>query len=241
MDIPPRAANNLKLWEQHMFKAYFTLTHALAKSGLGPLLLRLIIGWVFFYHGTQKLFGWFDGPGIENATEFFRTLEIPMPELAVYVAAWIEFVCGSLLVIGLFTRPASLLLTIVMAVAIYSVHLKNGFSMSNNGYEYQAVLGVATIAFMFAGPGRLSFDRLICFCCGNKKDSDMPCCGSPTSTHNKNDSPQDPQLPQKTTKTATATPPNPSQPRQSNTTTRKSHRLRPVFSCAPHNNFYCFI
>ncbi|WP_432797382.1 DoxX family protein [Poriferisphaera sp. WC338] len=152
-----------------MCKAYFTLTHLLAKSGLGPLLLRLMVGWVFIYHGTQKLFGWFDGPGVANATEYFKTLNIPLPELAVYVAAWGELVGGVLLVLGLFTRPASLALAIIMAVAIYSVHLANGFSMQNNGYEYQSVLGVVAIAFLFAGPGCISIDRLICLCCGGSK------------------------------------------------------------------------
>ncbi|QQE12485.1 DoxX family protein [Planctomycetota bacterium] len=156
-----------------MWKGYLLLTHALSHSGIGPLIVRLMVGFVFFFHGSQKLFGWFDGPGIENATRFFTEMNIPMPEISVWVAACTEFGGGILLALGFLTRPVSLLLATVMLTAAYVVHSPNGFDFANNGYEYQAVLAAVTLGFVLGGPGRISFDRICCLCCKKNCDENM--------------------------------------------------------------------
>ncbi|QDU34492.1 Putative oxidoreductase MhqP [Poriferisphaera corsica] len=156
-----------------MWKGYLILTHALSRSGIGALLVRLMVGFVFFYHGSQKLFGWFDGPGIDNAKMFFTELQIPMPHITVWVASITEFSSGILLALGFLTRPASFLLAFLMFVAAYVVHSGNGFDFSNNGYEYQAVLMIVAIGFVFSGPGNISVDRIFCLCCKKNCDDNM--------------------------------------------------------------------
>ena len=60
----------------------------------GLLLIRVMIGFVFFYHGGQKLFGIFGGYGIEGTAGFFASIGIPFPTLSVYLAGGAEFFGG---------------------------------------------------------------------------------------------------------------------------------------------------
>ena len=63
------------------------------------------------------------------------------------------------LIIGLLARPAAAVLAVTMVVAIATVHLANGFFMSNNGYEFALALFAASIAIAFEGAGKLSVDK----------------------------------------------------------------------------------
>jgi hypothetical protein len=76
-------------------------TSALRDFGL--LLIRGIIAAVLMFHGSQKLFGWFEGPGIDGFTKTLVDMEkIPQPEVAAYLSAGTEFVGGLLLLVGFF-------------------------------------------------------------------------------------------------------------------------------------------
>src|SRR5213593_2333437 len=79
---------------------------------LPPTLARLCVGLVFFNSGWGKLHG------LNDVIEYFRSLGIPAPEIQAPFAAGTEFVCGLLLLLGLFTRVASVPLIITMIVAI---------------------------------------------------------------------------------------------------------------------------
>ena len=79
---------------------------------LGRLVIRLSVGIEFFGSGLGKL------GKLPGLIQYFRTLGIPFPEVQAPFAAGVEFVCGALLVVGLLTRPAALMLCGVMAVAI---------------------------------------------------------------------------------------------------------------------------
>ncbi|MCP3140395.1 DoxX family protein [Pyxidicoccus xibeiensis] len=74
-------------------------------------LLRIMTGFMFLFHGLQKLFGMFGGtpPGA--------------PAFVVYVAGGIELVCGVLVLIGLFAGPAAFLASGTMAVAYFIGHV----------------------------------------------------------------------------------------------------------------------
>src|SRR5438552_1842756 len=71
---------------------------------LGRLAVRLSVGLMFFGSGLGKL------GKLPRLIEYFRSLGIPAPELQAPVVASVEFVCGALLVVGLATRPAALML-----------------------------------------------------------------------------------------------------------------------------------
>lgn len=142
-------------------------------NDLGLLLLRLIVGVVFMFHGAQKLFGWFDGSGIEGFAGMLEGMGIPSPEIMAWLAAIAEFGGGSLIFLGLLTRLAAIGPLIVMAVAITQVHA-NAFSLQAEppGMEYALTLGVVLLAIILAGPGRFSVDGFISGVCCSSRPAD---------------------------------------------------------------------
>ena len=69
-----------------------------------------------------------------------------------------EFFGGVALIVGLLVRPAAAILAVTMLVAIITVHLANGFFMSNKGYEFALALLAISVALVFEGAGKLSVD-----------------------------------------------------------------------------------
>src|SRR6201999_446074 len=93
----------------------------------GRLLARLFIGGMFIGHGTQKLFGWFDGPGIEGTTGMMGKLGLAPAKTNAYAASLSETVGGVGIALGAFTPAAAASLIGTMVTAIRTVHLQNGF------------------------------------------------------------------------------------------------------------------
>lgn len=121
----------------------------------GPLLVRLVVGWVFLWTGWQKLHI------LPRMVENFRSWGIPAPEILTPFVSGLEFVGGLLLLLGLLTRFISVPMMIVMLVAIASVKWGDVDSL-------QTLLGFEEISYfvMFAwlgiaGPGPVSLDHLI--------------------------------------------------------------------------------
>jgi putative oxidoreductase len=117
---------------------------------LGLLALRLALGIIFFSHGYPKLAH--QGNGMQG---FF--LQHGLPGYFVFVAGVLEVFGGLLLVLGLFTRGAALLLAVEMAVAIWKVHSSGGYLAVHN-YEFPLALLTACFALATVGAGRLSLD-----------------------------------------------------------------------------------
>ena len=123
----------------------------------GPAVLRLAVGTIFVAHGAQKLFGIWGGPGLSGTAQFMGTLGLGPGMLLAVVVGGVEFFGGLLLILGALTLFASLALAINMAVAIWKVHLANGFFLPG-GYEFNIVLLGALICLMLTGPGAFSID-----------------------------------------------------------------------------------
>ena len=123
--------------------------------------LRVIAGIIFSAHGAQKLFAWFGGYGLDGTGQWMESIGLAPGFLMALLAGSAEFIGGLLLIIGLLTRPASLVLAITMLVAIFSVHFTNGLFMSNNGYEFALALFAISVALMIQGGGKLSIDNII--------------------------------------------------------------------------------
>lgn len=131
----------------------------------GPAVLRLALAAVFIAHGGQKLFGLWGGAGLEATAGFFGEMGLnPAFPLAALVAT-VEFAGGILLALGAFTAYVSAALAIDMLVAIWKVHLANGFFLNWNlvpvqghGFEYNLVLIAGLACLMLSGPGALSID-----------------------------------------------------------------------------------
>jgi putative oxidoreductase len=126
---------------------------------LGRLALRATVGGFFIGHGTQKLFGWFGGHGLEATAQGFESMGLRPGRHHATAAAVAETGGGALLAAGLATPFAASVLTATMITAISRVHLKNGPWAANGGYEYNAVLIGSALALAEAGPGSLSLDR----------------------------------------------------------------------------------
>ena len=128
---------------------------------IGLLLLRWAVGLTLAAHGTQKLFGWFGGPGLSATGHFFTVLGFPSSRRHALMAALGETVSGALLAAGFATPVAAALVVSMMLVAIVTVHFGKGFFAQNGGYEYPLVLAVAALTLAFTGPGSLSIDALV--------------------------------------------------------------------------------
>jgi len=139
--------------------------YATTKS-VGTTIVRLVLGIVFFAHGSQLMLGWFGGYGLQRSIHFFSgALHIP-PALA-FLAISAEFFGGLALIAGLATRIAAIGIGVDMLVALLMVHRQFGFFMNwfgaqkGEGYEYHLLaISIATF-LMIEGAGALSIDRLL--------------------------------------------------------------------------------
>jgi len=130
------------------------------------LILRSVLGIVFFAHGAQKMLGWFGGPGFAGTMGAFTNyMHIPAPLAFLAIAA--EFFGGLALLVGLFTRVAAFGIGVNMLVATAMLHSHFGLFMNwtgtqkGEGFEYH-LLVIAMAAFlMVRGAGRWSIDRAI--------------------------------------------------------------------------------
>jgi putative oxidoreductase len=125
---------------------------------LGRLLLRLVVGGYFFAHGTQKLFGWFSGYGLDATAGMFESLGLRPGKRHATAAGIAETGGGAALLLGAATPLASSVLIATMITAIHRVHLQNGPWNTNQGYEYNVVLIAAVLALAETGPGSPSID-----------------------------------------------------------------------------------
>ena len=135
------------------------------------LLVRIGAGLAFISHGYAKLMT------PEMSIGLFMKLGLGGSGMVMFVGA-VELLGGLALLLGVYTMYAGALLSIVMLVAIVKVHFVNGYSMMNNGYEYQLLLLLIAIGFVFSGPGKFSLWGGRCGCpkgmC-NHKDGSMSC------------------------------------------------------------------
>ena len=130
---------------------------------LGRLIARVTIGGLFVGHGTQKLFGWFGGPGLDGASQMMDKLELKPGRRSAMAAAGAETAGGVLLALGALTPLAGTLITGTMLTAIRKVHAPNGVWNTDGGYEYNLALIAAVTALVECGPGSPSLDRALGF------------------------------------------------------------------------------
>jgi putative oxidoreductase len=126
----------------------------------GLLVLRVVVGALFIGHGTQKLFGWFGGYGLEGTGGFMDSLGYRPGKQYALLGGIAEAGGGLLLFLGLFTPLAAAAIIGVMINAIFAVHVDKGAWAQDGGYEYPMVLAVAVGALALADGGALSVDKI---------------------------------------------------------------------------------
>lgn len=124
------------------------MKNSTAAEDLGVLLIRLMVGVAFTFHGSQKLFG--DMAGFAETVE---SLGIPMPVLGAWLAALSEFVGGLALILGVLMPLFALPLAVTMFVAAFHVHWSDGWVEM----EFPLVLGFCAIGLGLIGPGRFAW------------------------------------------------------------------------------------
>jgi putative oxidoreductase len=129
-------------------------------------LVRLVLGVVFFAHGAQKMLGWFGGYGFSGTMNFFtQMMHIPAP--LAFLAICAEFFGGLGLLVGLLSRVAAFGIAMNMLVAIFTVHIHNGFfanwsgQQKGEGIEYHLLAIALLLVVMIKGSGALSVDRAL--------------------------------------------------------------------------------
>jgi putative oxidoreductase len=141
-----------------------------------PLPLRLVIGYGFVAHGWAKL-----DRGPAGLAKLLEQIGAPLPGLSAWASTLIEILGGLSILSGAFIAAVSIPLIIVMLVAIFTVHLRYGFSAINTigltadgpqfgppGYEVNLLYVAGLLALIMGGAGPFSIDRLLA---GRKQDS----------------------------------------------------------------------
>lgn len=129
-------------------------------AGFAPLILRVMAGIIMAAHGWQKLIEF--GPA--NFGRLLADLGVPLPVFMGYVVTFVEFIGGILLIVGLLSRLAALILAIEMVFTTLLVKVHVGFIApqgSGAGAELDLILLAAFLTILLAGPGRLALDELL--------------------------------------------------------------------------------
>jgi len=139
---------------------------SLLTTGLWPDLAvfvgRLFIGVCFVVHGLGKL-GLVGSGNMQGFVEWLQSMDVPFAPLQARMAMLSEITGGMLLALGLFMRPACLLLIFTMVVATRLGHKDSGYLITNEppGAEYTINLAAICFVFLLLGPGVFSLDALI--------------------------------------------------------------------------------
>lgn len=149
---------------------------------LPPLLFRLTLAYGFYQPAYFKLFNH------AETARTFASLNIPFPEFSSYLVAVVEALGVPLLLLGLMTRWISSLLSIVMLVAIFAVHLP-----THTDFTLPLCFVLTLFSLMVTGAGKYSLDYHFCWCekafceeskgCCGGKSSKAGCCETSTHTH----------------------------------------------------------
>ncbi|WP_167140245.1 DoxX family protein [Diaminobutyricimonas sp. TR449] len=126
---------------------------------IGILLLRLILAFILFAHSTQKLFGWFQGPGLPGATALFEKLgQRPARQLVLF-ASLCEATAAASLLVG-FLTPLGVAIGVgaMLVAGMTLIMFAKTFWNVAGGGEYPIVLAAAIAIVGFTGPGAYSAD-----------------------------------------------------------------------------------
>ena len=150
-----------------------------ATKGFALLPLRLMIGFGFAAHGYAKLHR-----GPDKFALILASLGVPQPHLTAWVTALLEFFGGISLMAGAFVLPLTVPLAIIMLTALFTVHVRYGFSsvvlkgvtssgaqFGPVGYELNLLYIAGLLALAIGGPGALSVDRWL-----TRSQAQSACC-----------------------------------------------------------------
>jgi putative oxidoreductase len=153
---------------QTLMAVYARLTSQVYQSWYA-IPLRLIVGFGFMEHGYAKI-----ARGPEKFASVLHALGIPSPDLLAWATIFVELLGGLAVFLGAFIPLVSIPMAIVLLVAIFTVHVPNGFSsikllsvdaagahFGPPGYETNLLYLAALVALVLGGSGPLALDRFL--------------------------------------------------------------------------------
>jgi putative oxidoreductase len=150
-----------------LIEAYMRLTSHVYRSWYA-IPVRIIVGYGFMEHGYAKIMR-----GPESFATILHALGMPAPGLLAWATILVELFGGLAVFLGAFIPIVSIPMAIVLFVAIYTVHLPNGFSsikllsvdaagahFGQPGYETDLLYFAGLLALVLGGSGPLAFDNI---------------------------------------------------------------------------------
>ena len=131
-------------------------TPAAGQVNFALLILRVASAMVFLYHGSAILLGGFGGPGPQRFAAFMH-----VPVIVGYLVGLAQFGGGVAMLTGALIRVGALCIMIVMAGAMFLVHLPKGFDISKGGYEFALTEFLIAFALLLTGSGAYSLGRVM--------------------------------------------------------------------------------
>jgi putative oxidoreductase len=144
-----------------MFQKLFS-----TRSDSALAIVRIVLGFVMFAHGAQKMLGWFGGFGFTGTMNMFENA-MHIPAVFAFLAIAAEFFGGLGLLLGCLGRVAAFGISVNMVVAIVKMHAANGLFMNwsgqqkGEGFEFHLLVLAITTAIMIWGSGAWSIDLAI--------------------------------------------------------------------------------
>ncbi len=145
----------MSLFDATVKKAEAAIAFLQKASWLPPLLVRLFVGYFFFETGLAKV------GNLETMAERFTEWGIPAPAFNAALSGFTELVGGGLVVVGLFTRIASIPLVINMVVAILVVKMRSVTGLNDFVEIDEPLYALSFLWLFFVGPGKVSLDHLL--------------------------------------------------------------------------------
>ncbi len=130
-------------------------------GNLAALVLRLALGGLIAGHGSQKAFGWFNGPGLEGTSGFMEMLGLRPGRPWAAMAALSEFGGGVLTLLGLLNPLGPLGVIGSMSIATSKAHWDKPIWVTEGGPELPVTNIAAATALMLGGPDKYSLDRAL--------------------------------------------------------------------------------
>jgi putative oxidoreductase len=152
-----------------MAKDWFWSAFESRAAQWAPIPLRLIVGYGFVEHGYAKL-----ARGADSFAHILHALNVPLPDVMAWATILVELLGGTAILAGVLVPVASVPMIVVLLVAIFTVHLPNGFSsiklqsvtasgahFGQPGYETDLLYMAGLAALVLGGSGRFSVDRAL--------------------------------------------------------------------------------
>jgi putative oxidoreductase len=133
-------------------------------ADIALIAVRAVLALLFIYHGARRLFGWFDGPGLDASAHYFaNTAGLSPGKFFALMGGLIEFGGGIAIAFGFLARLAGAAIFVDMMMAIVTVTWANGINATTgkSGYELNLALGTLALVIAFFGAGRFSIDALL--------------------------------------------------------------------------------